>query len=415
MKSFRFRVLLSFTLGLLVVAIALGIDYFRPGIHMLPSGLSLPRFIALLAGIWSSASLLTLGILWFLSVKGQPESETMMIGRLFRLISIIVIIMAFAYGFNILGTFGTLFSLFGGMLLGWSLQAPVSGFAAWILISVKRPFRPGDRVQLPNLGVVGDVVDIGAMYVVLNQVGGTVGSEEAVGRHVLVPNAMLFNQLVINYTVHQEAAFMLDEVVVRITYDSDMEKAEHILLSAATEITQDIIATTGKKPYIRSDFWDYGLLMRLRFQTRVQDRAKIAYEITKRIMQSLQQEPSVDLAIPYVYSYRAGSDRKEDDASRYKEGHYIQNVDITMIRPPPPEYDDPHDIEQIVRSIAADGLLQPIVIKVMPGGAYEIVAGQLRFQACKRLGWKTIPAIIKSSQTENLRANGGASQIHIRP
>ncbi len=116
--------------------------------------------------------------------------------------------------------------MFGGMLLGWSLQAPVSGFAAWMLVCVKRPFRPGDRIQFPNLGLTGDVKEIGAMYVVLDQVGGTVGSEEAVGRYILVPNAMLFSQVVINFTVPQEAAYMLDEVVVRITYDSDMQEAE---------------------------------------------------------------------------------------------------------------------------------------------------------------------------------------------
>lgn len=152
------------------------------------------------------------------------------------------------------------------------------------------------------------------MYVVLDQVGGTVGSEEAVGRQVLVPSAMLFSQVVINFTAKQDAPYMLDEVVVRITYDSDMKEAERILLHAATDVTADIIAATGSDPYIRSDFWDYGLLLRLRYQTKVKDRALITYEIIKRIMVAIHDTPSVDLAIPFIYSYRSAITQREENA-----------------------------------------------------------------------------------------------------
>jgi small-conductance mechanosensitive channel len=123
---------------------------------------------------------------------------------------------------------------------------------------------------------------------------------------------MLFSQVVINFTVKQEAAFMLDEIVVRITYDSDMGKAEQILLDAAHAVTGDIIVATGMQPYIRSDLYDYGLYLRLRYQTKVQDRARIAYELNKRVLLGIQRTPSVDLAIPYIYSYRAGLDKKEE-------------------------------------------------------------------------------------------------------
>ena len=149
-----------------------------------------------------------------------------MVGRVYRLVAVLAVILGIAYGMDSLATFGTFFSLFGGMLLGWSLQAPVSGFAAWILVSLKRPFRPGDRIQFPSLGLTGDVKETGPMYTYLNQVGGTIGSEEAVGRYILVPNAMFFSQVVINYTMLQESPYMLDEVIVRITYDSAWNKAE---------------------------------------------------------------------------------------------------------------------------------------------------------------------------------------------
>lgn len=394
---YKFKLFLSFWISCALFVVALGTYFVLPDYARLPSGMALASFIALLVGIWLAATLMMIATVWFLRRKGRPAAEGLMIGRLYRLLSVLVIVLAVAYGFGTLDTFGKLFALFGGMLLGWSLQAPVSGFAAWILISMKRPFRPGDRIQCPNLGLTGDVQEIGPMYVVLDQVGGTVGSEEAVGRHILVPNAMLFSQVVINYTVRQEAAYMLDEVVVRITYDSRLDEAERILLEAANKVTGDIIAATGIQPYIRSDFWEYGMLLRLRYQTKVKDRARLAYEINKQIMQSVKKTPSVDLAIPYVYSYRAAMDRREDNSHHKPQIKDIQQVAISQIHPTDPNV-SVDEVDQLMLSIQTSGLLQPIVLTVAPTGeGYSILAGHQRFEACRKLGWTSIPAIIHAA------------------
>ncbi len=304
---------LSFGAGLAIAAAGGFSLFLYPSQMSTLQGWTIAGMVVLVATIWSAASLFSLLTLFFFRFSGRPEAEAVMIGRLYRLLSVIVIILAIAHCFGSLGKFGTLFSLFGGMLMGWSLQAPVSGFAAWVLISIKRPFRPGDRIQFPNLGLVGDVHEIGAMYVNLDQVGGSVGSEEASGRHVLIPNAMLFSQVIINFTAKQKAPYMLDEVILRITYESNVEVAERILLDAAREVTRDIILATGIEPYIRSDLYDYGLYLRLRYQTRVMDRAEIAYRLNKHILKAMHNAPEVDLAIPFVYSYQAGRDRKEEE------------------------------------------------------------------------------------------------------
>lgn len=394
--------------SVLFFAIALGAYYFQHLIPlwmpMLPGHVALPRLVSMLAFVLAGANLMGLITSAVMAFRERPQSEAQMIGKLYRMAAILAFMFVGAYAWGQLGRFGELFSLFGGMVLGWSLQAPVSGFAAWILVSIKRPFRPGDRIQLPNLGLTGDVIDIGAMYVVLDQVGGTVGSEDAVGRHILVPNAMLFNQVVINFTVIQKAAYMLDEIVVRVTYDSDMNQAERIMLDAARTVTKDIIKATGVDPYIRSDLYDYGLYLRLRFQTAVQDRPKIAYEINKLILEEVQKTPRVDLAIPFIYSYRAGLDQKEADAppAESKSGsgaaaaQKVRQIDISQILNPDPSILDPKDIEQLAISIVNIGLLQPIMVRHnTQDGMYYILAGHARFEACKKLGWKTISAIIK--------------------
>lgn len=51
-------------------------------------------------------------------------------------------------------------------------------------------------------------------------------------------------------------------------------------------------------------------------------------------------------------------------------------------------------IYELSRSIKKHGLLQPIIVRPINRG-FEIVAGHRRFQACKLLRWKTIPAMVK--------------------
>ncbi len=253
--------------------------------------------------------------------KGTEGEVKMIVGLWRTTLIFLTLLLIFSFYFE-LGVLGAVIGAFGGMFLGWSLQQPVSGFAAWLLVTIKRPFRVGDRIQLPSHGLVGDVVDVGPMFTVLNQVGGAVGSEEPVGRHILIPNAMLFGNLVINYTppIEEEkepsplldktrqSAYILDEVIVRITYNSDWKIAETILLNAAKEVASDIVKETGQEPYIRSDMYDYGVYLRLRYMTLATDRPRIKYEIEKRIFEEFQENKKVDFAIPYVYSAKKGAE-----------------------------------------------------------------------------------------------------------
>ena len=50
-------------------------------------------------------------------------------------------------------------------------------------------------------------------------------------------------------------------------------------------------------------------------------------------------------------------------------------------------------IQELANSIQKDGLLQPILVRPI-GDGFEIIAGERRWQACKRLKWETMPAKI---------------------
>ena len=210
----------------------------------------------------------------------------------------VLVIIAMTGGLKLMG----LSAGFFGMMLGWSLQAPVTGMAAWLMIVLKRPFKIGDRVIIA--GIMGDVTQITLTHVVLNQVGGTVGGEERSGRGILIPTAILFSQVITNYTF--DAKYVLDEVAVRITFDSDWELAKKIGLDAARAVTKDVIAETKQAPYIRCEFIDAGMYMRIRYQTEPPRRQETSSIVTEYILREFKKNPGkVKFCYPHsVVSYK---------------------------------------------------------------------------------------------------------------
>lgn len=80
-----------------------------------------------------------------------------------------------------------------------------------------------------------------------------------------------------------------------------------------------------------------------------------------------------------------------------EHGDLIHEVDINLIMPnknQPRKVFDTEKIYSLGESIAELGLLQPIVVK-KNGSIYEIIAGERRWRACKHIGLKKVPAIIK--------------------
>ncbi|UCC61543.1 MAG: mechanosensitive ion channel [Anaerolineae bacterium] len=389
--------------GLILWGILTGLfAFFRSrgyDLYTMPGGQTVSDALMVISAAFAGYHLAVVAIKGRIKARHGAPGEVDMLAGLMRVAAGITIAVVLLSLFGMLESVGTVLGAFSGLLLGWSLQAPVSGLAAWVMISLKRPFRVGDRIQLPSLGLVGDVVNFSPMYTMLNQVGGAVGSEEAVGRSILIPNAMLFSNVVINYTARQDAAFILDEVVVRVTYDTDWEEAERLLLTAAREATQDIIRQTGQEPYVRADMYDYGIYMRLRFMTKATDRPRISYEITKRVFQDFQRSARVDFAIPYVYSFRKGvqASARYDEAERDRPTVDVPLSQIVVSDEEKAAFlGSEQDILELATRIRAEGLIQPVVLSQMDDGQYRVMAGHMRVEECKRLGWHSLPAVVTS-------------------
>jgi small-conductance mechanosensitive channel len=185
---------------------------------------------------------------------------------------------------------------FIGSIMAWMLSAPIRNIAGWIFLIKSKPLQVGDRVIIS--GVTGDVVDITMNHIILDQVGGTVVGEERSGRGALVPMSWVFDQVIANYSMklpsdESSQKYLLDEIVARVTYNSDWNEAETILRAAAREVTADAIEETGEEPYIRAEFFPSGVFMRLRYRVAPTDRQRVWSEITRRASQKLEENDRV--------------------------------------------------------------------------------------------------------------------------
>jgi ParB family chromosome partitioning protein len=60
------------------------------------------------------------------------------------------------------------------------------------------------------------------------------------------------------------------------------------------------------------------------------------------------------------------------------------------------------ELQELQLSLQTSGLLQPIAVRPRGDGRFELIAGERRFRAASRLGWITIPAVIRDVSDEQL-------------
>ncbi|MBR3059808.1 MAG: ParB/RepB/Spo0J family partition protein [Oscillospiraceae bacterium] len=82
------------------------------------------------------------------------------------------------------------------------------------------------------------------------------------------------------------------------------------------------------------------------------------------------------------------------DAER-KEGAGLLNLPLSKVEPAadqPRERFEPEALEDLADSIRQHGVLQPIAVRALGGGYYQIIAGERRWRAAREAGLDTIPA-----------------------
>ena len=84
----------------------------------------------------------------------------------------------------------------------------------------------------------------------------------------------------------------------------------------------------------------------------------------------------------------------------------LREIAVSLVRPNPTQPRTEFDEDALValsQSIAARGVLQPVVVRPLAGGTFELVAGERRLRASRMAGLDTIPAIVRETdETDRL-------------
>lgn len=230
----------------------------------------------------------------------RQVSNVMMFLRIVKYTFIFLLVLVF-----VLLQYGSLseLGLVAGLLtvaLGFALRQPLTSMVAWAVIVVRRPFFIGDRISVGE--VKGDITDLSLTSMYIKEVGGTVDGEERSERIVVVPNLRLFEAEIINYTAQHQ--YILDEVTVAVTYESDLGNAERIIVNAVNKILgpwrEYLPDRIAKEPHTRLRFRASGVDVTIRYYVPARKRNEFSTDITREIFNKIKKSKTVEIAYPHT-------------------------------------------------------------------------------------------------------------------
>lgn len=77
----------------------------------------------------------------------------------------------------------------------------------------------------------------------------------------------------------------------------------------------------------------------------------------------------------------------------------LRNIPIELVAPNPRQprlHFDEQALVGLADSLKACGVLQPVLVRPLPGGSYELIAGERRVRAARMAGFDTIPAVVEA-------------------
>jgi ParB family chromosome partitioning protein len=81
-----------------------------------------------------------------------------------------------------------------------------------------------------------------------------------------------------------------------------------------------------------------------------------------------------------------------------RDGESLRNLSIDELTPgkyQPRSHMEQEPLAELAASIKAQGVMQPILARPLPGGGFEIIAGERRWRAARMAGLTTVPALVK--------------------
>lgn len=195
--------------------------------------------------------------------------------------------------------------------LAFALQKLVTALAGYFIILRGKTFNVGDRIVMG--GVRGDVIGLAFTQTTIMEMGQPppvqhadpamwIQSRQYTGRIVTVSNAKIFDEPVFNYS--REFPYIWEEITLPIPYTADRDRAERILMDAATqhtvpleELSADNLAALKKryamrasevKPRVYYRLTDSWLELTVRFIARDHGVRELKDALSRDILRALE-------------------------------------------------------------------------------------------------------------------------------
>ena len=207
-----------------------------------------------------------------------------------------------------------------GAGIALALHEVLLNMAGWVYISIRRPYREGDRIELGDIR--GDVIDIQLFQTTLLEIGNWVDGDQSTGRVIHLPHGQIFRNPLYNYTKGFE--FIWDEISIIVTFESDWEKAKEILVQFGEEESKEIQERVQRKiarmareyliyyrtytPIVYTKIEDSGIKLTLRYLTEAKKRRAGIDVISQKILQAVHAAEGVEFAYPTYRIYRQGEE-----------------------------------------------------------------------------------------------------------
>jgi small-conductance mechanosensitive channel len=210
-----------------------------------------------------------------------------------------------------------------------ALKEPLMNVAGWLFLVWRKPFELGDRIELGSFR--GDVVDQGLFTFSLMEIGNWVDADDRTGRLLLVPNGLVFNQVLSNYNkgwIDQ----IWNELSVTVTFESDWRAAKGLLTQIAQtrgsqhdsvegdmreKGHQYFVLTASLDPRVFVTIQDNGVRLTVRYLCTPFDRRSSAELIWEDILSAVGERDDIAFAYPTTRFYdNAGEGKAEVRSAR---------------------------------------------------------------------------------------------------
>ncbi len=110
---------------------------------------------------------------------------------------------------------------------------------------------------------------------------------------------------------------------------------------------------------------------------------------------------------PLVTSVQDAGAEEKDDKSGGSPLSGLASLAVSAIEPLPGQprrYFDEDALDELAASIAARGVIQPIIVRPLAGGRYQLVAGERRWRAAQKARLHEIPALVRDLDESEVMA-----------